>query len=127
MIMRARQDRNIIVLELEGHLDFETSHQFKETCLNLMKKLSTNQMVFNLAKLKFVGSCGINQFVKVLKEFNNRKDRPKFYGVSSEFTRILRALQAKRNPFEICENETDAIESFLVPPSKNLRKKPLDH
>jgi anti-anti-sigma factor len=78
MILRAKQDGEVIVLELEGHLDFETTNQLKETCHSLMKKNNTNKVIFNLERLKFVGSSGINQFIRVLKDFNTLKEKPRF-------------------------------------------------
>ena len=112
MILRARQEGNVVVLELEGQLDFETTFQFRETCLDIMKKTKTNQLVFNMEKLKFVGSSGINQFIKVLKEFNAKKEKPKFIGVSVEFTKLVRAYQAKRHPVEILDTKQTARQSI---------------
>lgn len=128
MIMRARRDGNVIVLALEGHLDFESTHQFKETCFGLMKRANTQRIILNLEKLKFVGSSGINQFIKVLKEFNSKRDRPKMCGVSSEFSRLFRIYQTKRNPFEIYEDEQVAVQSFVLPEIKRpLKTRRLNH
>lgn len=124
MIMRAKQDGNVMVLELEGHLDFETTIQFKETCRDLLEKKQTQRMVINLEKLKFVGSSGINQFIRVLKEFNSLKEKPRYCRLSTEFQRIFRAFQATRNPFEIFEDESTAKLSFDLPPvPKKVTKK----
>ena len=70
MIMRAKQEGDFLLFELEGHLDFETTQQFEDTCAELLTKAPTAQVIFNLSKLKFVGSSGINHFIKVLKDFN---------------------------------------------------------
>lgn len=124
MIMRAKQDGNVLFLELEGHLDFETTVQFRQTCKDLITKGAGNRLIFNMEKLKFVGSSGINQFVKVLKEFNTLKEKPRYIRLSTEFNRIFRALQTSRNPFEIFEDENTAKLSFdLPPPPKKVSKK----
>ncbi len=124
MIMRAKQDGNVLFLELEGHLDFETTVQFKATCRDLISKNTASRLIFNMEKLKFVGSSGINQFVKVLKEFNTLKEKPRYIKMSTEFNRIFRALQTSRNPFEIFEDEGTAKLSFdLPPPPKKVAKK----
>ena len=49
---------------------------------------------------------GINQFVKVLKTINHQTIKPKLVSVSTEFEKILRALETVRNPFDIFENES---------------------
>ena len=92
MIMRAKQDGNVITFELEGHLDFETTIQFEETCRNLIERNGDVKVIFNMERLKFVGSSGINQFIKVLKEFNGMDRKPRLVRLSSEFQKIFRDL-----------------------------------
>jgi anti-anti-sigma factor len=116
MIMRAKNEGNVLILELEGHLDFETTQQFQETCTSLIRKQEATGVIFDMEKLKFVGSSGINHFVKVLKEFNSGDMRPKFCHVSSEFSKIFRAYQTARNPFEIFDDKGQAIAAVANPP-----------
>jgi anti-anti-sigma factor len=116
MILRAKPEGSILILELEGHLDFETTLQFEDTFNSLVEKNHASGVVFNLQKLKFVGSSGINQFVKVLKDFNNGEVKPKFCFVSSEFSKIFRAYQTTRNPFDIFEDEGQARAAAALPP-----------
>ena len=125
MIMRAKQEGNVVVFELEGNLDFETIVQFENACERLIEQSAqTQRLVFNMEKLKFVGSSGINQFVRVLKNFNTLPVKPKYIHVSSEFEKIFRALQTVRNPFDIFENEAQAIVAFDTdpPPSDSPRR-----
>lgn len=117
MIMRARNEGNVIVFELEGHLDFETTQQMAESCASILHKDANQRIVFNLTKLKFVGSSGINQFIQVIREFNNLNERPRLCHLSSEFQKMFRAYQAARNPFEIYETEAEAFQSFLNAPA----------
>jgi anti-anti-sigma factor len=122
MIMRAKQEGAVLVFELEGHLDFETTQQFQSTCASLLEKNGNQRVIFNLEKLKFVGSSGINQFIRVLKEFNSREERPKICKLSTEFDKIFRAYQTTRNPFEIFLDEPTAIAAFDLPrPPKKIR------
>lgn len=116
MILRAKQDGEVIVLELEGHLDFETTNQLKETCHSIMKKNNTNKVIFNLERLKFVGSSGINQFIRVLKDFNTLKEKPRFCLLSPEFQKVFKAYQTTRNPFYVYETQSEAVTSFSEPP-----------
>ncbi len=126
MIMRARKDAETLFFELEGHLDFDTTQQFEEACTGMITKIEDAKVVFNLAKLKFVGSSGINHFIKVLKDFNRLGEKPRYCGLSSEFEKIFRAFETSRNPFEIFETEDLAIKSFVIvkkaPPPKKRTK-----
>ena len=128
MIMRAKQDGNVIVFELEGHLDFETTQQFEETCASFIRNSSNEsqipRVIFNMEKLKFVGSSGINQFIKVLKDFNSLDQKPRLCRLSSEFQKIFRAYETSRNPFEIFDDETQAITSFDLAPAPKRTRKP---
>lgn len=126
MILRAKKDGNVLVFELEGHLDFETTQQFEETAQSMIEKSEAPpRVVFNLERLKFVGSSGINQFIKVMKDFNANDNKPRFCNLSSEFVKMFRAYQTSRNPFEIHETEPEARAAFDLPPApkKPGRKK----
>lgn len=120
MIIRARQEENTVIFNLEGHLDFETIIQFQETCQRLLTHNTDQRIVVNMEALRFVGSSGINQFVKVLKTINQKNIKPKLVGVSIEFEKILRALETVRNPFDIFENETQGILAFDTPADNSL-------
>jgi anti-anti-sigma factor len=122
MILRARKDGNITVFELEGHLDFETTQQFHDKCDAMMSDTPETEVVFNMEKLKFVGSSGINQFITILKRFNTRKPKPRLCKLSTEFHRMFRAYETTRNPFEIFETEGEAITSFTNPVEKKPRR-----
>jgi len=123
MIIRARQEENTVIFNLEGHLDFETIVQFEETCRRLLTSDAVPRIIVNMEALKFVGSSGINQFVKVLKTINHQPTKPKLVCVSTEFEKILRALETVRNPFDIFENEVQGILAFDAPTSPELEKK----
>jgi len=130
MIIRARQEGNTVIFNLEGHLDFETIVQFEDSCRRILNQDSKPRIVVNMETLRFVGSSGISQFVDVLKTINNRDCKPKLVSVSSEFEKILRALEIKRNPFDIFENETQGLSAFDAPqptqadaPALKMKKK----
>lgn len=126
MIMRAKQEGDVLIFELEGHLDFETTQQFQETCASLVEKHGCRRLVFDFGKLKFVGSSGINQFISALKAFNtNKQEKPKLVRVSPEFDRLIKAYQTTRNPFEIFADEHEAIAAFaVVKPERKAPSKP---
>ena len=126
MIMRAKQEGQTIIFELEGHLDFETTQQFKNTCTQLIQNQKSPRVIFNLEKLKFVGSSGINQFIEIMKDFNNKKvmkPKPKFCHLSTEFERVFKAYQTTRNPFEIFDSENAANEAFDTPTKRGRKPK----
>ncbi len=124
MILRAKQVQNVLVFELEGTLDFETTHQLSQTCQGLMKKNDCVRVVFDFERLRFVGSSGIHQFIDVLKEFNGFKDKPRLCHLSVEFEKIVKAFQSAKRPFAVFQNRADAIISFDNEVTKPIATKP---
>lgn len=130
MILRAKSEGDVLIFELEGHLDFETTEQFKDTCLSLMKKKNTKELLINLSKLKFVGSTGIHYFIDVLKRLHKESKVLKFCNVSTEFLRMFEAFQSTRNPFLVFDDEIKALEAFAnasAPLPLNSKKKLIEN
>lgn len=126
MKMQTRRQGDITVIDLEGHLDFEATCLFHDTAADLLQKAETNQVVFNFAKLRFVGSSGISQFIKVIKKLNANPAKPKMCNLSSEFLKMFKAYQTARNPFQIFDGEDQAVASFSatdIPVEKPVRRR----
>jgi anti-anti-sigma factor len=113
--MEARYEvkAGVVVVELKGRLDFETTAPFRRTCL---ERLLGEKVVFDLKHLNFVGSLGLKDFVDTLDHMR-RQSQPgvKFCGVSSEFRRLFEA--SGMVPLEIFENKEKAVQSFSPQPS----------
>lgn len=98
----------VVVVELNGRLDFETSGPFRRTCL---ERLVSQKVVFDLRNLNFVGSLGLTDFMTTIEDMK-RQSRPgvKFCGLSSEFRRLFEASGLPAQDF--FENQEKAIQSF---------------
>lgn len=103
----------VVVVELKGRLDFETSAPFRKTCL---ERLIQERVVFDLRHLSFVGSLGLKDFVDTLENLNRKSDSGvRFCGVSSEFRRLFEASGLSGQEF--FDNREKAIQSFVAPVS----------
>jgi anti-sigma B factor antagonist len=112
MQAKIRKDGDITVVELKGHLDFETAEPFRETCHDI---LANSKVVFNLNELSFVGSSGIGAFVNTLREFSrNNPVAPRFCAVRSEFKKVFKATDD--DAFKVFEDEKSAVVSFVEEP-----------
>ena len=120
--MRAKQDRNLVIFELEGHLEFETTVKFKEACEEILQKAPSTRLVFDFERLKFVGSSGINHFMTTMKELLSFAPAPKMIRVSKEFDRIFNAYRTAKYPFPIYENVEMALVAFDNPDLENPKK-----
>lgn len=103
----------VVVVELKGRLDIESSEPFRKTCL---ERLVTEKVVFDLKNLNFVGSLGLKDFVTTLDDMAQKSlNGVKFCGVSSEFRRLFDASGLAGH--QIFESQESAIQSFSPPPS----------
>ncbi len=98
----------VLVVELKGRLDFETTAPFRRTCI---EKLTSERVVFDLKNLNFVGSLGLTDFVSILDDLaKESRQGVRFCGVSSEFKRLFEASGLAGH--SIFENQEKAIQSF---------------
>jgi len=124
--MRAKQDGKVVVFELEGHLEFETTVKFQEACEDVLAKQPDSRLILNFHKLKFVGSSGINHFITTMKELLALSPAPKMIHVSTEFDKIFNAYRTAKHPFPVYENIDKALLAFESPeeiPVKKTKKK----
>ena len=100
----------VVVVELNGRLDFESTEPFRRTCL---EKLVAEQVIFDLRNLNFVGSLGLTDFVGVFDDLK-RKSQPgiKLCGMSSEFRRLFEARGF--SALEMFDSQEKAIQSFAL-------------
>jgi anti-anti-sigma factor len=98
----------VVVVELNGRLDFESADPFRKTC---MERLVREKVVFDLKNLNFVGSLGLKDFVDTMDQMSQKSGpRVKFSGLSSEFRRLFEASGISL--LEIYDNKDKAVQSF---------------
>ena len=116
MKTQIRKKGDMVIVEMNGKLDFETNAPLREELTKLMKPNRTDstpkKIIFNLEKLEFVGSSGISSFVQTMKEFNaSVESKPRYCNVRSEFKRVIKAFDEEQE-FEFHDNEERAKKSF---------------
>lgn len=116
MKTQIKKTGDMVVVSVDGRLDFETATPFREDLTKLAKETKRDsvprKIIFNLENLDFVGSSGISAFVQTLKDFNTQvTNRPRYCNVKSEFKRVIKAFD-DADIFEFYENEDRAKKSF---------------
>jgi len=109
MKAKIKQNSDILVLSLEGKIDYESQD---DACALINKTIVKNktdevpkQILVSMKELQFVGSAGITHFVEQLKKIHETTDvTPKYIGVKSEFQKIMKAFDAE-NEFEFFDDE----------------------
>ena len=107
---------DIIVVSMDGTLDFETTIPLREDLNKLIRNTKTDsvpkKIIFDLEKLDFVGSSGISNFVQTMKDFNTTSTtKPRYCNVKNEFKRVIKAFD-EDELFEFFDNQDRARKSF---------------
>lgn len=118
MKTQIKKQGDMIVVSLDGRLDFETFVPLREDLTKLMDESQQDsvpkKIIFNFEKLEFVGSSGISSFVQTLRDFNaNSLTKPRYCHVKSEFKKIIKAFD-ENDLFEFYDSEDRARKSFDV-------------
>lgn len=100
------EDGEIVIVRLKGHFDFESVDSFNQTC---EKYLQNQKVIFNLERLNFVGSSGLDSFMETLKKIKSTSFL-RMCHVSNEFRLVFDSCYLKN--LEIYENENLAKNSF---------------
>ncbi|MBX9769511.1 MAG: STAS domain-containing protein [Bdellovibrionales bacterium] len=96
---------SVTVVNLAGYISFESTEPFRNVCL---KHLIDKEVVFDFSALSFVGSCGIQDFLGVIREHRASAVTPaRLSAVGPEFRRLLGL--AHLHGIEIYPNEEMAI------------------
>ena len=104
---------NVTIVQLEGRLDYETCPQFRKVCL---EKLVSEQVIFDMKGLNFVGSLGLNDFVDTIQELYAKiPQNMKICGVSSEFRKLFEARSGVNWSFY--DSSEKALVSLIAPPA----------
>ncbi len=107
-----RRDGNIVVVSLQGQLDYETTDLLRDNLFKLQKEATNDQVVFDLGELQFVGSSGISAFVQTLRDFNvSIQNRPRYANVRNEFKRIMTAFDDNQT-FEFWDTTERALRTI---------------
>lgn len=78
---------SVTVVNLQGYISFESTEPFRKVC---REHLLEKEVIFDFSGLSFVGSCGIQDFLGVLREHREAAVTPaRFSAVGPEFRRLL--------------------------------------
>ncbi len=109
---------DIIIIHLKDFLNFETSIIFEKDYLSTA---FSKRVVFNFAKLQFVGSCGLVAFVQALNRFcQNHQPRPRFACASAEFVKLMDVNGFGSEDFYDCIDSAIRSYHYGFNPQKRL-------
>lgn len=98
----------VIVCHIEN-LDASNVKSFKEAIQPLLK--DQNQVVLNMAEVKFVDSSGLGALISALRDLNSREGSLKLCALTRS-VRALFELMRMNRIFGIYESQDEAVGSF---------------
>ena len=101
-----QEQNNVLVIDLKGNIDFASSEPFYQVC---MSKLSQKKIIFNLKRLHFVGSDGLDAFMDTINDLK-KKSKLQFCCVGPEFQRVFADSEIK--DIDIYEDEQSATKAL---------------
>lgn len=109
MNAKIQKEGDVLVVYLDGTIDFDSTEPFRKTVLTHLKE---QKVIFNLKDLSFVGSNGITPFIETMTQLCElNRQGVRFCNIGSEFRRIFEASEIKN--LEIYESEHLAKRSFF--------------
>jgi anti-sigma B factor antagonist len=106
-----REEGNKVTVEVDGFLNFESPKPFAAALVEIYTKNPKARVFINLGTLSFVGSSGISNFVKAVRDFNAHVPQPIYSGLRPEFIKMFRLFEGPR-PFLFNEDRGPALSSL---------------
>lgn len=110
MDITTKIDGNVAIINLKGRLDLTSAGQLKEASREFYSR-DNCRLVFNMDKVDFINSSGLGALVSILKEVRNRKGELKISNLADYIREVFDITQLS-SIFDICENESQALNSF---------------
>lgn len=101
---------DIAIINLQGRLDFASADELK----NASRKYYSSdrcKLILNMDKVYFINSPGLGALVSILKEVRHHEGALRISNLGDYVRGIFDLTQLSRI-FDICEDESQALESF---------------
>jgi len=107
-----------IVINIEGHMNYDNTISLREELVGLSKAHPTSHLKIDLSAMSFVGSSGLGHFVETLKLLQKSKSQNlTLSNVSEDFGRIFKLYGFEAEGMMIDQFDQDQT------PSEELNQK----
>jgi anti-anti-sigma factor len=109
--LRILHNKKIIIFYIFGSIDIHKTIQLEEEIRSYLISYPNYHLVLNLEKTGLISSSGFGIFIKLLREFHEKKMIVKFCNFASENKRILEVMDI-RDLIAPYKSEEDCLLSF---------------
>ena len=116
--IKERRNNDVLILDLEGKI------RLGEDCSDLRKALRSlvengeKKILLNLADVSYIDSSGLGELVASYISLQKNEGEVRLVNLSPNVHELM-VLTKLLTIFEVYDNETDAINAFMVPSFKS--------
>lgn len=110
------RDNHVVVIDVKGEITFENCDLLREK-INELSDQGRNNMVIDLANLKYMSSAGMGVLVHGLKKTRQSKGDLRLVNLSAKMRRIFAITQFTHH-FAVLQTLDEAVKSFAPNPNQ---------
>jgi anti-sigma B factor antagonist len=110
MEITRRENKTIIVLDINGEIDLYNAPEIKEIIAKLIEE-QKYQIIINLERVSYIDSSGIGALISSLSNLKKYQGGLKIINVAGSVRKVFE-LTKLTSFFEIFDSEDDAVAAF---------------
>jgi anti-anti-sigma factor len=99
------------VIIIEGDMTSDADEEVKAIFTEMMNDNSSNKLIINFEKTKYINSSGIATLINIIQNINEKNGEVIFVGMSSHFKKVM-DIVGITDFVQILESNDDAVKVF---------------
>lgn len=110
MVVKDKTMGGIVVLSVDGEINFNSSPDFRKAFLKVLDS-KAKKVVINLSNVAYVDSSGLATLVEALQKTKSNGGRLRLAGLCAKVKSLFEITKLEKL-FEIFSTEEDAVKAF---------------
>ncbi|MFA5094261.1 MAG: STAS domain-containing protein [Candidatus Omnitrophota bacterium] len=110
MVIKEKQSGDVVVLTVDGEINFNSSPEFRKSFLKVLDSKNL-KVVVNLLNVAYVDSSGLATLVEAHQKIKSAGGKLKLTNLSPKVKGLFEITKLEKL-FDIQPNEEDAVKSF---------------
>ena len=110
MKIEERREKDVVIVDLSGEVDFYNSSKVREKFINLVKQ-KRKAILINLGEVTYIDSSGLATLIELMQKLNGYGGKLKLAGLSQSVRNIFEVSKLT-DVFSIYQGEREALKAF---------------
>ena len=110
MELRARRERNAMVILVKGRMDAVTAPEFENSLSDFISK-GENRFLLNFNDLEYISSAGLRSILATSKKLKDKQGKILFTGVRGPVEEVFK-ISGFQSIFKILDSEEAALKEM---------------